>query len=154
MHIAILLVSFLLAHFTFADVCPGYALAFISLPRGGDHRYHCEPYTNAGYCATIAPDPTGVLSKNHKNGFSIESCCRNDPKRNLAEGLISEREYQAIEETNAMLDIHLRDYEAAVASGMNAGNLTALHDVQKRELKDAEARQLEARWLDIDLAKS
>jgi hypothetical protein len=44
--------------------------------------------------------------------------------------------------------------EAAVASGMNAGNLTALHDVQKRELKDAEARQLEARWLDIDLAKS
>lgn len=67
-------------------------------------------------------------------------------KEKPALSLISEREYLEIEATNAMLDIHIRDYAEALASGKN---VTALREVQKRGLKEAEGRQLEARWLDL-----
>ncbi|KAF8856728.1 hypothetical protein BDZ45DRAFT_691573 [Acephala macrosclerotiorum] len=113
--------------------------------------YQCEPYSKAGSCVTFQPN--SMVFEGHESGVNVESCCRNDNKRNLAEGLISEREYQAIEETNAMLDIHKRNYEHALTSG-NTTYITTLREIQKRELKDAEARQLEARWLDIDEARS
>lgn len=83
---------------------------------------------------------------------TVESCCRNDGKRNFEEGRISEREYIAIEETNAMLDIHLREYEDALANGTSIVDMEALREVQKRELKFAEMKQLKARQLDVILA--
>ncbi|KAF8859464.1 hypothetical protein BDZ45DRAFT_742276 [Acephala macrosclerotiorum] len=101
---------------------------------------------NAGECDMIHYSDTGEDRK-YQPSAKVESCCRNDGKRNLELGLISEREYQAIEATNAMLDIHKREYADAL-TWMSSSNITALRDSQIRELKEAEEYQLRARDLD------
>ncbi|CZR67831.1 uncharacterized protein PAC_17730 [Phialocephala subalpina] len=105
--------------------------------------YLCRPDVNAGACSVFEPE--GVT---HPGGVGVESCCRNDGKRNLKEGLISEREYEAIEDTNAVLDIHLREYAEAVSNGTSVEIMEVMREVQKRDLKLAEAKQLKARGED------
>ncbi|KAF8856727.1 hypothetical protein BDZ45DRAFT_745199 [Acephala macrosclerotiorum] len=108
--------------------------------------YLCRRDPNSGSCPTVWIDTSFLATFSPPT--PVESCCRNDGKRNLELGLISEREYQAIEDTNAMLDTHKHDYEHALATGKN---VTALREIQRRELKDAKKMQLAARWADIDL---
>ncbi|CZR58300.1 uncharacterized protein PAC_08192 [Phialocephala subalpina] len=142
------------------DINSGYSIGCSPAPvhvdkvQVGGLWYNCRGgYSDAGNCSKLlgtGGHSTGGSSPADANygnpGAPIESCCRNDGKRNLDLNLISEREYLEIEATNAMLDIHIRDYEEALASGKN---VTALREVQRRELKEAGGRQLAARWLDI-----
>ncbi|KAF8863335.1 hypothetical protein BDZ45DRAFT_738309 [Acephala macrosclerotiorum] len=65
---------------------------------------------------------------------------------------ISEREYKSINETNAMLDIHPREYEDAAANGTSPVDMEALREVQNQELKFAQMKRLKARQLDQGLA--
>ncbi|CZR52855.1 uncharacterized protein PAC_02732 [Phialocephala subalpina] len=106
--------------------------------------YACRVDSTAWSCENIYW-PEGPLRSNGGPFFDVEQCCRNDGRRNLKEGRINEREFQAIEATNALLDIHKRDYADALASGMSGGNLTSLRNVQRRELKEAEKWQLMTR---------
>ncbi|KAF8854043.1 hypothetical protein BDZ45DRAFT_747915 [Acephala macrosclerotiorum] len=115
---------------------------------GGDTLWYlCRPDVNSGSCMLPHVPPKGSFWQ------PVESCCRNDGKRNFEEGRISEREYHTIEETNAMLDIHLREYEAAVANGTHIEDMEALRVIQRRELKWAEGNQLVARGEDRMMKK-
>ncbi|KAF8850975.1 hypothetical protein BDZ45DRAFT_696272 [Acephala macrosclerotiorum] len=110
-------------------------------------RYLCRRDPNAGSCQEIYCSQSGwtLIANNGPAGIAVEQCCHNDGRHNLEEGLINKREFQAIEATNALLDIHKRDYEEALEGGMSRGNLTALRNVQTQELKEAEKWQLMAR---------
>lgn len=107
-------------------------------------RYLCRSNPNAGGCSVIDfGNPQGLVDQ--LPDVPVESCCRNDGKRDLAEGRISEREYQVIEETNAILDIHIREYAEALANGTSVQGMEALREIHKRDLKAAEMKQLQAR---------
>ncbi|CZR66957.1 uncharacterized protein PAC_16856, partial [Phialocephala subalpina] len=115
---------------------------------------YCRWDINHGACNSIFYTPTNENRKyNYGDGpAQVESCqtlsnkfqCRNDGKRNLDLGLINKREYEIIEATNAMLDIHKREYADAL-TWMSSSNITALRDTQIRELKHAEEHRLRAR---------
>ena len=70
--------------------------------------------------------------------------CRNDGKRNLADGLINERQFAAIEETNSMLDKQKREYNEAIGRGLSSSDIEMMRAVHKRDLKEAEKREAEA----------
>lgn len=70
--------------------------------------------------------------------------CRNDGRRNLAEGRITERHFAAIDETNSMLDKHRREYEEAVGRGLSDFDLEVIRVRHRRDLEDAEKREAEA----------
>jgi hypothetical protein len=67
--------------------------------------------------------------------------CRNDGRRNLAEGLINERQLAAIEETAVLLDKQKREYEEAIEGGICERDIEAMRAVHKRDLKAAEMKE-------------
>lgn len=67
-----------------------------------------------------------------------ESCCRNDGQRNLLEGRITKRHASVIDDTNAILDRHVEEYEHAKTSGFD---LDVVRRQQKAEVTEAMERE-------------
>jgi hypothetical protein len=65
-------------------------------------------------------------------------------KRNLGEGLINERQYDSIEETNKMLDKHKQEYDIAVKRGVSEWEIETLREVHRRDLQQAMERETAA----------
>ena len=63
----------------------------------------------------------------------------------MAEGRINERQYTEIEATNAMLEIHRREYAEAIEQQHSSSEIELLRAVHKRDLDEAMKRQESAR---------
>lgn len=85
-----------------------------------------------------------VAQMNGNIHFANKMQCRNDGRRNLAEGRITERHFAAVEETNSMLDQQRREYEDAVGRGLGDFDIEVMRVRHKRDLEDAEKREAEA----------
>lgn len=96
------------------------------------------------YCrADIAPGTCGWTGNQIANR-SPESCCRNDGRLNLEEGLISKRHADAIMATNALLEGHEEEYENAERHGHDLARLRRrqLSEVEKYTKREEEAAKL------------
>ncbi|KAL4928505.1 uncharacterized protein BDV17DRAFT_291717 [Aspergillus undulatus] len=93
--------------------------------------YNCRHDPNKGRCG---PNEMSQVANN-----APESCCRNDGQKNLAEGLITKRHAGAIEETNAILDRHIEEYEFAERSGLDLDVLRRRQLVEVEEAVEREA---------------
>ncbi|OJJ04009.1 hypothetical protein ASPVEDRAFT_30490 [Aspergillus versicolor CBS 583.65] len=92
--------------------------------------YKCRNDANKGKCG---PNEMSQVANN-----APESCCRNDGSRNLAEGRITKRHASVIDETNAILDRHVEEYEHAKRSGLD---LDEVRRQQKVEVAEAMGRE-------------
>ncbi|CZR67276.1 uncharacterized protein PAC_17175 [Phialocephala subalpina] len=165
MHVRILVLLLAIAERSLQDyLCPGFNFAFWSFPGGGDWRWmisddNCNVQSicgNVNPCDCLSqacsPSPAHVkyvivdtLWQVSYSLYSPDSVdCRNDGKRNFEEGLINKREYEAIEETNALLDIQRREFDEVVESGKSESDIKAMREVHKRDLEESEAKQHEA----------
>ncbi|QDS76399.1 hypothetical protein FKW77_003824 [Venturia effusa] len=77
---------------------------------------------------------------NHVPGYAIEKCCRNDGKKNKERGLINDEQFEAINATNTLLDRHIEEYASALKK--RAGDVVLVRERQKREMRDAEMREM------------
>lgn len=78
-----------------------------------------------------------------KRWLTLEQC-RNDGRRNFAEGLITERHFEAISANNEILDRHIVEYDEAVVKGRNLEMLRArqLVEVEESVKREAEVAHL------------
>lgn len=93
--------------------------------------YKCRDDANKGRCG---PNEMSQVANN-----APESCCRNDGARNLAEGLITRRQADAIGHTNVILDRHVDEYAVAKRDG---GDLEDLRRRQVDEVEQAMKREV------------
>ncbi|KAE9987254.1 hypothetical protein EG328_003387 [Venturia inaequalis] len=92
--------------------------------------YNCLPALHMGTCDWFQGTP----------GYGIEKCCRNDGLKNKARGLITNKQFDAINATNAMLDRHLLEYESALTKRGRGVKLVRAR--QKREMNEAMEREM------------
>ncbi|KAL2867404.1 uncharacterized protein BJX67DRAFT_381110 [Aspergillus lucknowensis] len=102
--------------------------------------YDCRNDANKGKCG---PED-GVSPPAQLANRAPESCCRNDGGRNLEEGRIGPKRAAAIEETNAILDRHIEEYEQA--SEEERAPLQRRHAL---EIEEAMKREAAAGALDV-----
>lgn len=95
----------------------------------------CRLDKNAGGCSHFPP-----YTIFYGYDIGVESCVSDALLFHLSSRILF------IEETNALLDIHIREHDDALVSGMSEEGIKTLREVQKRELKDAEEAQIRARF--------
>ncbi|KAL4882713.1 hypothetical protein BJY04DRAFT_217204 [Aspergillus karnatakaensis] len=99
--------------------------------------YACRHDNRKGRCG---PNEMSQVANN-----APESCCRNDGNKNFAEGLITKRHAEVIEETNSILDRHLEEVEDAEKRGVDLGDLLRRHE---GEVAEAMKREKEVAGLE------